>query len=85
MYYMIAKKEVSDGANSLKKFWDELVAYIIEFRARLLVGDFNMALWEVILELRRRRDGVPPGDVPPIVTAGEVGTNTAGGDDRAPT
>ena len=52
--YMTAKKGVSDGANSLKKFWDELVAYIIRFRARVLAGDFNMALWEVIPELRAR-------------------------------
>ena len=38
----------------LKKFWDELVAYIIQFGARVLAGDFNMALWEVIPELRAR-------------------------------
>ena len=49
-----AKKDVEEGANSLKKFWDELVAYIIRFRARVLAGDFNMALWEVIHELRAR-------------------------------
>ena len=41
-------------AVALKKFWDELVEYIVEFRARMLVGDFNMALWLVIPELRAR-------------------------------
>ena len=51
---MSAKEEVSDGANSLNQFWDDLVAYIIAHRGRLLVGDVSMALWQVIPELRAR-------------------------------
>ena len=54
LHYQTAKKEVSNGAVSLAKFWDELAAYIVEFRGRILAGDFNMALWQVIPELRMR-------------------------------
>ena len=51
---MTAKKEVSDGARSLKRFFDELAGYIVEFGARILAGDFNLALWQVVPELRAR-------------------------------
>lgn len=54
LHYMTAKKEVSNGAEALSKFWDELAAYLVEFRGRILAGDFNMALWLVIPELRLR-------------------------------
>ena len=54
LHHMTAKKEVQNGAVSLVKFWDELAAYIVEFRGRILAGDFNMALWQVIPELRMR-------------------------------
>ena len=52
LHYQTAKKEVSNGAVSLAKFWDELAAYIVEFRGRIVAGDFNMGLWMVIPELR---------------------------------
>ena len=51
---MTAKKEVNAGSTSLKRFFDELVTYIIEFRVRVVAGDFNMALWTVVPELRAR-------------------------------
>ena len=49
-----AKKEVSDGGRSLKRFWDEVSEHIVKFRVRVLTGDFNMALWQVVPELRAR-------------------------------
>ena len=42
LHYMTAKKEVSDGARSLKRFFDELAGYIVEFGARILAGDVNL-------------------------------------------
>ena len=51
LHYMTAKKEISDGAVSLKGFWDELYSHIIDFGGRILAGDFNMALWQVIPEV----------------------------------
>ena len=54
LHNMTAKKEIRDGSRSLKAFFDEVATYIIQFRARLLGGDFNMALWMVVPELRAR-------------------------------
>ena len=39
---------------SLKSFWDELAQHIRDFRVRVLTGDFNMAMWCVVVELRAR-------------------------------
>ena len=51
---LTAKREVSDGGRTLKKFWDEVPQHIMKFRVRVLTGDFNMALWQVVPELRAR-------------------------------
>ena len=50
---MTAKKEISP-AQGLANFWDELARYIVRYRVRVLAGDFNMALWQVVPELRVR-------------------------------
>ena len=49
-----AKKDVKEGAAASKKFWDTLAIYLVEFGARFLCGDFNMALFCVVPELRAR-------------------------------
>ena len=54
LHCMTAKGDVSNGAHSKKLFWDELAQTIVEFGARFLCGDFNMALRSVIPELRAR-------------------------------
>ena len=54
LHFMTAKKEVNNGSEALAGFFDELVNYIIEFGARVLAGDFNMALWTVVPELQAR-------------------------------
>ena len=54
LHHMTAKKEVSNPAAALSGFWDELVEAIVEFRVRIMAGDFNMALWQVVPELRAR-------------------------------
>ena len=50
----VAKKDISNGGESLKRVWDDAVKFIVEFRVRFLTGDFNVALWCVIVELRAR-------------------------------
>ena len=42
------------GAASYKRFWDVLANHMAEFRPSFLCGDFNMALFCVIPELRAR-------------------------------
>ena len=54
LHCMTAKGDVSGGSTSRKLFWDELAQHIVEFGARFLCGDFNMALFSVIPELRAR-------------------------------
>ena len=54
LHCMTAKKEVGDGFRALKIFWHKLAAFIIELRVRIVAGDFNMALWQVVPELRAR-------------------------------
>ena len=54
LHHMTAKKAVENPAAALKGFWDELVEAIVEFRVRIMAGDFNMALWQVVPELRAR-------------------------------
>ena len=43
-----------DGWTTIKNFWDEVAENIVKFRVRILVGDWNMQLFCVILELRAR-------------------------------
>ena len=54
LHHATAKKEVSKGGTSLARLWDEVVQTIVKFGARVLAGDFNMALWLVAVELRGR-------------------------------
>ena len=49
-----AEHVVNDGSRSFKEFWDLVARYIMEFAVRLLTGDFNMALWFAVVELRAR-------------------------------
>ena len=50
-----AKKEVKEGAHAYNSFFDELARSMAQFQCRFLCGDFNMALYAVVPELRRRR------------------------------
>ena len=54
LHYMCAKKAVKEGAQALKEFWDELADHIMEYQVRIFGGDFNMALFCVIPEMRAR-------------------------------
>jgi hypothetical protein len=54
LHHLTAKKDVSNGSAALAGFFNELVEYIIKFRARVVAGDFNMALWTVVPELQAR-------------------------------
>ena len=51
---LTAKKEIEKGGESLKLFFDEIAHLIIRFGARVLSGDFNMAMWQVAGELLAR-------------------------------
>ena len=50
----LAEHLVNDGSRSFKEFWDLVACYIMEFAVRLVTGDFNMALWFAVVELRAR-------------------------------
>ena len=52
--HMTAKKEVSEGSSSLKRFWDEIVGDITKHGVRIFTGDFNMQLFSAVAELRAR-------------------------------
>ena len=54
MNYKTAKKELHSGSEQYKRFWDTLARYLAQFRPRVLCGDFNMALFLVVPELRAR-------------------------------
>ena len=54
MHHALAKKEVKDPGRQLLDFWDELATYIVKYGVRVLGGDFNMALFCVVPELRAR-------------------------------
>jgi hypothetical protein len=55
LHHTTATKEISrQPAQVLSGFWDEVAAAINEFHVRFLSGDFNMALWQVVVELRAR-------------------------------
>ena len=54
LHYMTAKKEVAQGSAALARFRDDLARILVTWRVRVLAGDFNMALWQVVPELRAR-------------------------------
>ena len=54
LHHETAKKGVEEGSHSLKLFFDELAEHITKYCARFLAGDFNMALFQVVPELRAR-------------------------------
>ena len=49
-----AKRDMIGGGQAAKKWWDILARYLAEFSPRYLCGDFNMALFSVVPELRAR-------------------------------
>ena len=49
-----AKKDLEQGSRACKRFWDLLASYLVSFGPRYLCGDFNMALFCVVPELRAR-------------------------------
>ena len=49
-----ARKAISQGSNSLRRYFDEISRYIIKYGVRIMAADFNMALWMVVGELRAR-------------------------------
>jgi hypothetical protein len=49
-----AKRDLLQAAAAYKNFWDVLARYLVEFGPRYLCGDFNMALFSVVPELRAR-------------------------------
>ena len=54
VHRMTAKKEISEGSRAFKALWDDLVRYIVCYGVRVLAGDFNMSLMQVLPELRAR-------------------------------
>ena len=55
LHHNTAKKDlVGTGSKAYNSFWDEVADAINEFEVRVLSGDFNMALWKVVVELRAR-------------------------------
>ena len=55
MNYMTANQHlVGKSADSIKTIWDEIAGHIVEFRVRILAGDWNMQFFCVIPELRAR-------------------------------
>ena len=54
LHYRTAKRDLQGGGEAYKRFWDMLARYLAEFRPAVLCGDFNMALFAVVPELRAR-------------------------------
>ena len=52
--HMAAKKEISEGSQSLKRFWDEIAGDITKHGVRIFTGDLNMQLFSAVAELRAR-------------------------------
>ena len=52
--HITAKKEISEGSQSLKRSWDEIVGDIIKDGVRIVSGDLNMQLFSAVAELRAR-------------------------------
>ena len=53
LHHLTAKKETGFAHGHLQ-FWEELASTIVQHRVRILAGDFNMSLWVVARELRKR-------------------------------
>jgi hypothetical protein len=49
---MTAKRELQAGGQPYKDFWDGLAAYMVKYRPTYLCGDFSMAFFSVVPELR---------------------------------
>ena len=49
-----AKKETKDPKRVYKAFWDLIAPYILQYGVRIMAGDLNMSLFDVIPELRPR-------------------------------
>ena len=54
MNYMTANMKIKRADEAIKQFWDEIAGHIVEFRVRILAGDWNMQFFCVIPELRAR-------------------------------
>ena len=54
LHFRTAKKGLHKGSMAFKDFWDLLARYLAIFGPRYLCGDFNMALFCVVPELRAR-------------------------------
>ena len=52
--FRTAKRDLQGGAIAYKRFWDLLAQYMATWRPTVLCGDFNMALFAVVPELRAR-------------------------------
>ena len=54
LHFRTAKRDLQGGGAAYKRFWDVLARHLAEFRPAVLCGDFNMALFAVVPELRAR-------------------------------
>ena len=54
MHFTFAKGATEGWAKEWANWWDQLAGYIVKFRVRILTGDFSMALFRVVPELRAR-------------------------------
>ena len=54
LHFRTAKRDLRSGGQAYRRFWDSLARYLVKFAPRFLCGDFNMALFAVIPELRAR-------------------------------
>ena len=52
--FRTAKRELKGGGEAYRHFWDTLATYLVKFGPRYMTGDFNMALFAVVPELRAR-------------------------------
>ena len=73
LHHLTAKKEVGDGARALATFWNEMAEAIMEFKVRIFSGDFNMALFQVVPEMRARGVAVNLAAWYPYQVPGEQG------------
>ena len=54
LHFRTARRDLQSGGMAYKRFWDLLARYMAEFSPSFLCGDVNMALFNVIPELRAR-------------------------------
>ena len=54
LHFRTAKRDLKEGPRAYKRFWDLLAQYMVAHRPSFLCGDFNMALFSVVPELRAR-------------------------------